>query len=216
MKPTIVSIQIGAVRTHGAPGSADPMDQPWTSAIFKFPVQGPLWLGESKLQGDGQADRRYHGGLDKAVLAYSADHYPVWREDLGMPDLPFGAFGENLTIQGQDETAVCIGDKYRIGDALVEVSQPRQPCFKLARRWRIKDLTARVKDRGWGGWYLRVLEEGYIDRGMELVLLERRHPEWSVIHAFEAMVRRKEEPETARALAQLAVLSVDFKEGLLT
>ena len=99
----------------------------------------PTWIG------DGQADRKNHGGPYRAVLGYSADHYPVWREDLDMPDLPYGAFGENFTIAGLDEESVALGDVFRVGDQVVlQVSQPRAPCWKLARRWEIKDLTARV------------------------------------------------------------------------
>jgi MOSC domain-containing protein YiiM len=214
--PRIVSIQVGAVETRGTPGAAEVMGQPWTTAIFKYPVQGPVWLGESKLQGDGQADRRYHGGLDKAVLAYSADHYPIWREELPLPEMPYGGFGENLTIEALDETSVCIGDSYRIGDVVVQVSQPRQPCWKLGRRWKLKDLPARVKKRGWAGWYFRVREEGYLEAGMKVELIERLHPEWTVLRAFQAMENRKKDPASAELLASIPLLSVDFKEELIS
>ena len=100
------------------------------------------------------------------MLAYSADHYPKWRDELRMPDMPFGAFGENLTIAGLSEESVCIGDIFRIGEVTFEVSQPRQPCWKLARRWRMHELTGLVVRNGRSGWYLRVLEEGWIEAQM--------------------------------------------------
>src|SRR5687768_12706975 len=110
MPPTLVSIQVGQPQTHGREGAADPFDRPWTSAFFKTPVAGPVFVGRTNVTGDCQADLEHHGGVDKAVLAYSADHYPLWRAELNRPDLCFGGFGENLTIEGLDEQGVCIGD----------------------------------------------------------------------------------------------------------
>jgi len=159
----VVSIQVGLPRDLGD----------WRTAFFKKPVFGPVWLGWLGLDGDRQADPRYHGGPDKAVLAYSADHYAAWREDPGFSNLAHGAFAENFTIAGLDEATVCIGDKYRVGEAFVEVSQPRGPCWKIARRWKRPDLTARVAKTGRTGWYLRVLGEGYVEAGDEVSLVER-------------------------------------------
>src|SRR3954447_26270036 len=143
-----MSIQLGRPASMGEPGVADPLLRPWTSGIVKWPRAGKVWLGRTNLEGDGQADNRNHGGPEKAILAFSAGHYPVWREELARPDLPFGAFGENFTIDGQGEAAVCVGDVYLVGGATVQVSQPRQPCWKLARRWGLKDLPARVQQTG--------------------------------------------------------------------
>ena len=112
------------------------------------------------IAGDQQADRENHGGLDKAVLAYSADHYAFWRVHLNLPDMPHGGFGENLTIAGLDESSVCIGDRWQAGNVVFEVSQPRQPCWKMGRRWNIADLPKQVIQNGKSGWYLRVLVEG--------------------------------------------------------
>lgn len=155
-------------------------ERSWTSAIFKEPVEGPIRLGTLHLAGDGQADPRVHGGPEKAVLAYSADHYPLWNADLAPLRLPYGAFGENFTIAGQTEASVCIGDTYSVGEARVQVAQPRTPCWKLARKWDLKDLPARVLDTGRTGWYFRVLQEGEVRRGMAIDLLERPLPQWTV------------------------------------
>ena len=100
-----------------------------------------------------------------------------------MPALPFGGFGENLTIAGLCEAAVCIGDIFRIGGVTFEVSQPRQPCWKLARRWRMHELTGLVVRNGRSGWYFRVLDQGWIEAGMQVTLIERPNPEWTVARA---------------------------------
>src|ERR1700746_2504362 len=136
----LYSIQLGTPKNYGLENAIDPHDLPWTTGFFKTPVEGPVFAGSTNLSGDGQADLKNHGGIDKAVLAYSADHYPKWRDELWIPDMPCGAFGENLTIAGWGEESVCIGDIFRIGPVIFEVSQPRQPCWKLARRWRRHEL----------------------------------------------------------------------------
>ena len=158
--PLLVSIQVGLPRFYGRPGADDPMDRPWETGFFKQPVDGPRWLGRTNLAGDGQADLVNHGGPDKAVLCYAASHYPGWRGELDRPELPHGAFGENFTIEGLTEETVCVGDTYRLGGAIVQVSQPRQPCWKLAWRWRLKELTALVERSGRTGWARRVAQRG--------------------------------------------------------
>src|SRR5271168_5224037 len=176
----LFSIQVGAPRSYGFEDAVDAHDKPWTTGFFKAPVEGPIFVGATNLAGDGQADLKNHGGIDKAVLAYSADHYPKWREELRMPEMPYGAFGENLTIAGLSEESVCIGDILRIGKVTFEVSQPRQPCWKLARRWRMHELTALVVRNGRSGWYLRVQEQGWIEAGMPVDLIDRPNPAWSI------------------------------------
>src|SRR6202790_5421825 len=120
------SIQVGAPQSYGFEDALEAHDKPWTTGFFKTPVEGPVSVGTTNLEGDGQADLENHGGIDKAVLAYSADHYAIWRGELTM-DMPHGAFGENLTIAGLNEESVHIGDLFGIGEATFEVSQPRQP-----------------------------------------------------------------------------------------
>jgi len=182
----LAGLQVGLPREHGREGAREWAERAWTTAFFKEPVDAPVWLGRLHLEGDGVADRRFHGGADKAALAYSAAHYPAWRTELGI-EMPFGAFGENFTVEGQDEAAVCLGDVYAVGGARVQVSQPRIPCWKIARRWGIKDLSARVQKTGRTGWYFRVLEEGRVAPGDAVELIERPHPEWTVAGANEAM-----------------------------
>src|SRR5437762_1529131 len=126
--PAVVSIQVGqprAFETHG---------HQWRSAIAKEPVRGPVLLGREGLAGDAHADLRFHGGPDKAVLAYCTEHYAGWRAELGRDALPFGSFGENLTVEGLLEDEARIGDTFALGAAVIQISQPRTPCQKLARR----------------------------------------------------------------------------------
>jgi len=179
-----------------------------------MPVEGPVFAGKTNLAGDGQADLVNHGGVDKAVLAYSADHYPKWRKELCLPEMPFGAFGENLTIAGWSEECVCIGDTFRIGTAIFEVSQPRQPCWKLARRWRMHELTALVLNNGRSGWYLRVLEEGWIKAEMPVVLIERPNPSWPIARANEILHHRRTDLSLTLALADVPKLANAWVEEL--
>ena len=210
----LLSIQVGQPREYGTEGAADPMDRPWETSFFKAPVEGPVWVGTTNVAGDAQADLRVHGGPDKAVMAYAAAHYPLWRGELGV-EMPFGAFGENFTVAGQDEASVCVGDVYAVGGARLQVSQPRAPCWKIARRWRIRDLSARVQATGRTGWYLRVLEEGRVEAGMPIRLLERPHAEWSVARVTRTLFTRPFDREAMRALAAYPELAPSTREWLL-
>jgi MOSC domain-containing protein YiiM len=214
--PVILSIQVGQPATRGDDRAPDPLDQEWTSAIFKASVPGPVWMRRLNIDGDGQADLKNHGGADKAVLAYGASRYDYWRRAL--PDVAWvhGAFGENLTIDGLTEDEVCIGDVYTIGAARVEVSQPRSPCWKLARRWHIKDLTARVQETGYTGWYLRVLEEGLIAPGMAIALVDRPYPRWTITQAQHIANRRDHEAvRLGYELAECPALSEAWRAALI-
>jgi MOSC domain-containing protein YiiM len=213
--PSILeSIQIGAPKHYGSEDAADPHDQPWTTGFFKTNIEGPVFVGGTNLAGDAQADLINHGGIDKAVLAYSADHYPLWREELKISGMPAGAFGENLTISGMSEKSVCIGDVIRIACATFEVSQPRQPCWKLARRWRMHELTKLVVRNGRSGWYLRVLEEGWIEPRMPVKLVERPNPAWTIARANEIMNHHKTDLPLTLELANVPRLAESWVEEL--
>jgi len=135
------------------------------TGIWKTPVTGPVRLTRLNLAGDGQADLVNHGGPDKAVYAYPAEHYPLWQSELARPELGPGSFGENLTLEGLLENAVHIGDRLRIGTTLLEVSQPRSPCFKLGIRLGDPRMVRRFQESGRSGFYLRVIEEGEVAAG---------------------------------------------------
>jgi MOSC domain-containing protein YiiM len=212
--PTLVSIQVALAETFGEYDAVDPLDRRWTTAFFKKPVDGPVMAGWLGLTGDSQADVRHHGGRDKAVLAYSADHYADWRKDPALAAVAGGGFGENLTVTGISEPTVCIGDAWRVGDVLFEVTQPRQPCWKLGRRWRKPELVKQVVANGRTGWYLRVLEEGMIEAGMSMTLERRPHPEWTIAAAHEVMYDRRIPADRIRELIALPELSDAWKNEL--
>lgn len=209
----IVSIQVGVPKQFGAADSADPMDPLWTSGIVKEPVVGPVAVGALNLAGDGQADLVHHGGPDKAVLAYSEDHYNAWRSELSIEELPNGAFGENLTVRGLAEQDVCIGDVWRANNVLFQVSQPRQPCWKLGRRWRRADLPKRVLQTGRSGWYLRVLQEGTIQRDIDMTLEERPHPHWTVSRTATLRYAKQAGHRSVAALAELEELAISWRNA---
>ena len=203
----LASIQIGAPRTYDDP-------KPWTSAIKKDPVAGQVWAGREGLSGDHQHNRKHHGGRERALLMYSAEHYPRWRSEWGRSDVGPGAFGENLTVAGLIEDTVCIGDIFRIGDVRIEVSSPRTPCNTLARRHGIPELVKTVVQNHRSGWYLRVLSEGWLESGMEVRLADRPYPQWTVRRAADVKRMRADRVEEARLLAACSALQVEWRELL--
>ncbi len=187
--------------------------QPFTrsgtySAIAKLPVAGVLQVGERGLEGDEQGDLRVHGGPDKAIHHYPRDHYPAWQAELGphpLLDQP-GGFGENLSSHGLTESLVCLGDRFRLGSAMVEVSQLRQPCWKLSDRFGVADMARRVQDSGRTGWYYRVLEPGLVTRGDRLALVERPHRDWPLARIAGVLYRRDVDAATIEAVLGLPLV----------
>jgi MOSC domain-containing protein YiiM len=162
----VVSVNVGLPRTAAWRGEAV------TTGIFKEPVAGRVRVAGVNLDGDGQADLTVHGGPDKAVYVYPAEHYPYWREELGR-DLPWGMFGENLTVEGAPvEDDLAIGDRLRIGSTEFVVSQPRLPCYKLGIRFDDAGMVRRFLAAGRSGYYLRIAAEGDVGAGDRIDLLE--------------------------------------------
>jgi MOSC domain-containing protein YiiM len=213
--PTIVSIQVGQPTSYVHEGGADGKSRTWTTAFFKTPVAGSVYVGRLGVAGDQQADRENHGGIDKAVLAYSADHYAYWRSHLSLPEMPHGGFGENLTIVGLEETSVCIGDRWKAGNVVLEVSQPRQPCWKMGRRWKIVDLPKQVIQNGRSGWYLRVVDEGELIAGATIELISRPHPSWTIARASRLLYHENDNVAALEELANGPGLSRAWREELL-
>lgn len=183
------------------------------SGFVKTPVNWTLQLGPEGLEGDGQADRRYHGGPDKAVCVYPSEHYPSWSERLGRLLGP-AAFGENFTTVGLTERFVCIGDIVKVGSAVVQISQPRQPCFKLAARHDEPRLALWVQESGLTGWYFRVLWPGVVRAGSQLNLIARPPEAVSVHEANRVMhVDTRDRGGIQRLLAQDA-LSASWRATL--
>ena len=187
-------------------GRVAPLGVGVLSAIDKHRVDVPLALGASGLQGDEQADRRHHGGDDKALHHVAAEHYAWWAGELPGVDarrwVP-GAFGENLSTCGMTEHEVCVGDRYALGDAQVEVSQARQPCWKLNLRFDVADMARRVQACRRTGWYYRVRREGVVAAGDTLRLLERPCPRWPLARLLHYLYV---DPLDRAALAEIAAL----------
>jgi len=135
------------------------------TGIFKQPVDGPVMMRRLNLDGDRQADLTVHGGPAKAVYGYPSEHYPLWKRELPEMEMPWGMFGENLTTEGMNEQEVHIGDKFSIGEAIVMVTQPRTPCFKLALKFQRDDMLKRMLENGRSGFYFAVVQQGAIQAG---------------------------------------------------
>jgi MOSC domain-containing protein YiiM len=183
------------------------------TAIFKSPVEGRVALRRHNLEGDRQADLTVHGGPYKAVYAYPSEHYPYWHEQLPGMDLPYGVFGENLTTEGWDEETVHIGDRFRIGTAVLQVSQPRMPCFKLGIRFNRADIVKRFWLSGRSGIYFSVVGEGEMGAGDAMDRIESAQNSVSVAD----VVRLYRGDDTDSAKVRLALKSPLFggwKEGI--
>ena len=199
-------------------GRIDPAFTPEgdTSAIAKSPAEGPLTVNFLGIEGDEQADLRVHGGPDKAVHHYPRDHYPDWRMTLGAHPLldAAGAFGENISTLGWTEEMMCIGDRLRLGSALVEVAQGRQPCWKQGHRLGSAKLLAAMVSTGRCGWYYRVIEEGSVAPGDTIALTSRVHPEWNVQRVFRLIIggRHRGEGTALRELATMRELAAGWRK----
>lgn len=194
---TVAQVRTGPVRPLGERGVP--------SGIDKQPVEGAVMVAATGLDGDEQGDLRHHGGVDKAVHAYAASHLAWWAAEL--PDsagrfVP-GAFGENLVVEGADEADICLGDLWRVGGALLEVSQGRQPCWKLNLRFDRPDMARRVQSSGRTGWYFRVRQPGPLAAGDRATLTSRPHPEWPLTRASHLLYHDRLDRV---ALADLAAL----------
>jgi len=152
------------------------------SAIDKKPVAGPMNIDFQGLTGDEQGDLRFHGGVDKAVNFYPHEHYSFWRDNLGAIPLldTSGAFGENLSTVGMTENNLCLGDKLSIGTVLLEISQTRQPCWKLNHRFGVRDMAQMVQQSLRTGFYCRVLKSGALEVGDAITLIARPYPKWTL------------------------------------
>ncbi|MNO43352.1 6-N-hydroxylaminopurine resistance protein [compost metagenome] len=179
-------------------GTAQPFTRPGSrSGIDKQPRAGVLEVTLLGVEGDEQGDLRVHGGIEKAIHHYPREHYPTWQAELGEHPLLSkpGAFGENFSSVGWREADVCLGDRIRVGTALLEVSQGRMPCWKLNDRFDVAQMALRVQQSGRTGWYYRVLEAGQVQAGDTLQVVERQYAEWSVARLSAVLFDKRLEPE---------------------
>jgi MOSC domain-containing protein YiiM len=184
------------------------------TGIFKQPVVGPVRVRELGLEGDGQADLSVHGGIHKAVYAYSFAHVRRWRAELERDDLGYGSFGENLSVAALDEHQIHIGDVLRCGGALLQVTQPRSPCFKLALKLGMPTLPKRFLQSGRTGFYLKVLEPGDVQAG-DLMQRISSDPAGISVHAVHRLAHfeRQDLAGVRRAVA-VEALAPEWREPL--
>jgi MOSC domain-containing protein YiiM len=187
------------------------------TGIFKPEIVMPAWLGIEGLSGDAQADRRAHGGPDKALHQFPIAHYerlamafPGAKEQL----LP-GSIGENLSVPGWDESNISIGDTFRLGDSIIQVSQPRSPCWKIDHRYGVEGMAKLIDDEGISGWYFRVLEEGSVEPGCSFELIDRMSPEITVQELLTIWRAQRPEPEQLKRLAVTPGLAENWIRKLL-
>lgn len=206
---TLLQIRAGRVQAY-----SDARVGQWTSGINKGPISGSANVTALGVEGDQHADLVNHGGRDKAILCYAREHYTKWSEELGTGAPPTGTLGENFEIGGANEKSVCIGDIFQIGSAVVQISQPRQPCWKPALLHALPHLTAQILKTGRTGWYVRVLQEGVVDAPAPIHLIERPHPKWTVARATRVKHFDKD-AVTQAELAEVDALSAAWKADLL-
>jgi len=193
---SVVSVQVGQIAPLGS--------RHVPSAFVKRPISGPVMVQRLGLVGDQQADLRAHGGLDKAVYCYPIEHYAKWLAECPSAEtlLVPGGFGENLTTLGFDEDGVCIGDIMRIGSFTAQVTQPRQPCFKLGLRFADMQMLRAMIRSGRSGWYLRVLEPGLVEAGASITTIDRLNPSWPIVR-LNRVIRGEARPDEITELASL-------------
>ena len=194
----------------GMPRQLNHRDQVVQSGIFKTPVKDRLWIDETRLEGDDQADKIGHGGPDRRVCAHPLENFPYWASRIGQP-LEHGAFGENFTTEGLVESEIIIGDVYRVGASVLQVSQPRTPCFKLAARYGVKQLAGWFAQTGLTGFYLRLLEPGEFRAGDTISLLDRPSHGVTVLEANRVMYRDRRDLPALERLLSVAELSIPWR-----
>lgn len=185
------------------------------SAIDKHPVAQPLWLGPTGLAGDEHGDTVHHGGADKALHHYAQEHYVIWHQELPLvPEQRWqaGGFGENIGTRGLTERDICIGDIVRLGTAVLQVSQARQPCWRLNLRFGCADMARRVQSSGRTGWYYRVLEAGEVAPGDELRLIDRPHGQWPLSRLLHHFYIEPLDRDALAAIAALEVLASSWRQ----
>jgi MOSC domain-containing protein YiiM len=203
---SLISVQVGVPRVVLRDG------EEVATGIFKMPVTKRILMRTLNLDGDRQADLSVHGGRDKAVYAYPSEHYAFWKRELPGVELPWGSFGENLTTEGPLETNVHLGDRFQIGTAEVAVTQPRLPCFKLNLKFQRDDMAKRLLASRRTGFYFRVLREGEIGAGDEIVRVHQDENRVSIADAMKIYLGDPDAAELRERALRVQYLSNSWRE----
>jgi MOSC domain-containing protein YiiM len=204
----IISVNIGEPRI------VNWKDKEVKTGIFKYPVNHPIFLGTEDVENDHVIDRRYHGGIDKACYLYSSGHYEYWKKLYPELEMPYGIFGENLTVEGLHEAQINIGDIFKIGETVVQATQPRQPCFKLEFRFNNHLIVKQFIDSGFAGVYVRVLEKGFVRSGDAVELIERKITV-SIQKVFELLYTADFQKEAVEQAVNDPFIAASCKKDLL-
>lgn len=210
----VKALLIGQVKSYGDPNATDALNKIWQSAIFKTATNDEIYADKFGFRGDEVADKKHHGGVEKAIFANSYENYPAWSEFLGLVNLPFGAMGENLTISGMREDSVYIGDVHKIGSLVLQVSQPRKPCFKLSKRWMNAAMAKEIFRSGLSGWYYRVLEAGSCKASDSVEMVSRDDNSMSVADVNRVFYAPKENANLIDKFMNLRYLSHGWQDDL--
>ena len=207
MAARLVSVNVGM-----------PKDVPWQgktihTGIWKTPVEGPVMVRRLNIDGDGQGDLAGHGGEQRAVMVYQTESYDYWRDYLGRDDLRPGQFGENFTVSGLNDRNVCIGDRYRIGDAEFEVTQPRVTCFRVGMRLGVPEMPNLLVSQHRPGFYFRVITEGLVRAGDDIVLTRRGRHELSVADVDALLYLPDRDMDQLRKIVEVPALSPGWQQS---
>ena len=184
------------------------------TGIYKYPVDQPIYLDTEDVQGDTVVDRKYHGGIYKACYLFSADHYDHWKAKYPQLEWDWGMFGENLTIQGLDESQLRIGSTYRLGTALVQISQPREPCYKLGIRFGDQEILKQFIDHGRPGTYIRVLEPGTVSKGDSMELVTASESPLTIAQFYELLFAKEKNQHVLQQALHNEALPLAKREKL--
>lgn len=204
--PKLISVNVGLPREVNWNGKTV------TTGIFKEPVAGPVMLRTLNLDGDQQADLSVHGGVSKAAYAYPAEHYEYWKEELPDMQLPYGMFGENFTTEGLLEDSVNVGDRFRVGEAELMVTEPRMPCYKLGIKFGRADILKKFLASRRTGFYFAVLKEGHVKAGDSIELLGNNASYIAVADITRLYAFEKDDREMLRRVVKLRALSESWRD----
>lgn len=204
----IISTNIGEPKTIVWRGKKE------QTGIYKYPVEHPIFLGNEDVENDHVMDRKYHGGVDKACYLYSADHYSYWKKFYPELEMPWGMFGENLTIEGLQENEINVGDIFEIGEAVVQATQPRQPCYKLGIRFNDPKVVKQFANSGFPGVYVRVLKNGAVKTGDKMIQAEKTNSV-SIQKVFELLYTTTFQEEAIKQALNNQFLAESCRKDLL-
>ncbi len=184
------------------------------TGIYKLPVNEPILLGKEDVKNDHVVDRKHHGGVDKACYLYSKDHYRFWKERYPDLDWQWGMLGENLTVEGLDESKIYIGDIFGLGDAVVQVSQPRYPCYKLGVRFENQKMVRDFLEAPYPGVYVRIIKEGSVKTGDKMVLKEQAKNSMSVAEVYSPFTSQIDNKELIEKAIEIPGLAAAWRRDL--